>query len=197
MWLAVASGIALASACGLRAFLPLWILGLLGRTHVVPLAASMEWLAHDCALVALGVATVVEIAADKIPVVAHVLDVLGLAVRPAAAWLASYAVFHDWPTPWGQGASLALAVLALGIQVAKAKLRIGADRAARPRQPGGVRARGPGVSDHGAGGAAGAGRRAARGHRGVPRGGPGAAAGRLIVGRRPTARGTLCYPACS
>jgi hypothetical protein len=125
MWLAVASGIALASACGLRAFLPLWILGLLGRTHVVPLAASMEWLAHDFALVALGVATVVEIAADKIPVVDHVLDVLGLAVRPAAAWLASYAVFHDWPTPWGQGASLALAAFALGIQVAKAKLRIG------------------------------------------------------------------------
>ena len=54
----------------------------------------MEWLAHDFALVALGVATVVEIAADKIPVVDHVLDVLGLAVRPAAAWLASYAVFH-------------------------------------------------------------------------------------------------------
>jgi hypothetical protein len=124
-WLAVASGIALASACGLRAFLPLWILGLLGRAHVVPLAASMQWLSHDFALVALGVATVIEIAADKIPVVDHVLDVLGLAVRPAAAWLASYAVFRDWPTPWGQGASLALAVLALGIQVAKAKLRIG------------------------------------------------------------------------
>ena len=31
----------------------------------------------------------------------------------------------DWPTPWGQVASMALAVLALGIQVAKAKLRIG------------------------------------------------------------------------
>jgi hypothetical protein len=124
-WLAIASGIALASACGLRAFLPLWILGLLGRAHVVHLAAKMEWLSHDFALVALGVATVVEIAADKIPVVDHVLDAIGLVARPAAAWLASYAVFRDWPTPWGQGASMALALLALGIQVAKAKLRIG------------------------------------------------------------------------
>jgi len=124
-WLAVASGIALASACGLRAFLPLWILGLLGRAHVVHLAAKMQWLSHDFALLALGVATVVEIAADKIPVVDHALDAIGLVARPAAAWLASYAVFLDWPTPWGQVASMALAVLALGIQVAKAKLRIG------------------------------------------------------------------------
>ena len=124
-WLAVASGIALASACGLRAFLPLWLLGLLGRAHVVHLSAKMDWLTHDFALVALGVATVVEIAADKIPVIDHVLDAIGLLVRPAAAWLASYAVFRDWPAPWGQGASAALALLALGIQVTKAKLRIG------------------------------------------------------------------------
>lgn len=123
--LAVVSGIALASACGLRAFLPLWILGLLGRVHVISLGGNLEWLSHDFALVALGVATVVEIAADKIPIVDHALDVFGLVARPAAAWLSSYAVFHGWPTPWGQGAALALALLALGIQVAKAKLRIG------------------------------------------------------------------------
>ena len=123
--LAVVSGIALASACGLRAFLPLWILGLLARAHVISLAANMQWLSHDFALVALGVATVVEITADKIPIVDHALDAFGLVARPAAAWLSSYAVFHGWPTPWGQGASLALALLALGIQVAKAKLRIG------------------------------------------------------------------------
>jgi hypothetical protein len=124
-WLAVASGVGVAAACGLRAFLPLLVLGLLARVGWVELAASVRWLSGDFSLIALGVATVLELAADKIPIVDHVLDTVGLALRPAAAWLGAYALLYQWPAPWGQAVSLALALVALGIQGAKAKLRLG------------------------------------------------------------------------
>ena len=91
----------------------------------IPLRAGAEWLATDLALVALGVATVLEIAADKIPVVDHALDTVGTVLRPAAALLASYAVLGNWPTPWGQIAALVLASLTLGMHAVKSTLRIG------------------------------------------------------------------------
>ena len=124
-WLAVVSGIAIAAACGLRAFLPLLALGIAARVGVVRLVDAAAWLGTDLALIALGVATLLELAGDKIPVVDHALDVAGLAVRPAAAWFAAYALLGTWPAPWGQGLALGLGLLALAIQGMKAKLRLG------------------------------------------------------------------------
>jgi Domain of unknown function (DUF4126) len=125
VWLALASGIAVAAACGLRAFLPLLLLGLAGRVGLISLRSGASWLSGDLALLALGVATVVEIAADKIPVVDHVLDVIATVVRPAAAWLGAFAVLQAWPTPWAQIAAVVLGTTALAVHGLKAKLRLG------------------------------------------------------------------------
>ena len=122
--LAILSGIAIAAACGLRAFLPLFALGLAARFHWITLQPGVSWLATDHALWALGVATVVELAADKIPVVDHALDGIGTLIRPAAAWLGAYAMLGSWPTPWAQLAALVLGTSALLVHVAKAKLRL-------------------------------------------------------------------------
>jgi Domain of unknown function (DUF4126) len=124
-WLAVGAGVALAAACGLRAFLPLLLVGAAARGGLVELAPSVHWLASDPALIALAVATVVELAADKIPVVDHALDTVGMVLRPAAAWLAAYSLLVHWPAPWGQIAALLPALMALGVQGAKAKIRLG------------------------------------------------------------------------
>lgn len=124
-WLAIGAGVALSAACGLRAFLPLLVLGLASRNGLVGLSPNVAWLTSDAALIALGVATVLELAADKIPVLDHGLDAIGLVLRPAAAWLATYALLIHWPTPWGQIVALALALIALAIQGAKAKVRLG------------------------------------------------------------------------
>jgi len=123
--LALASGIVLAATCGLRAFLPLLALGLGARYGHVPITPSMHWLTGDLALIALGVATVVEITADKVPALDHLLDMLGMAVRPLAAVFGSYAVLAGWPHPWGPLVALALGGLALGVQAVKAKTRLG------------------------------------------------------------------------
>src|SRR5262245_42052025 len=124
-WLAVAAGVAIAAACGLRAFLPLLALGVAARLGLVHLDPHAEWLAGSIALIALSVATVLEIAGDKIPVVDHALDAIGTVIRPAAAWLGASALFHAWPSPWGQLLALIPAALALGVQAAKAKVRRG------------------------------------------------------------------------
>ena len=125
LWLALGSGVGLAAACGLRAFLPLLALGLAGRFHIVPLRPGAEWLTSDPALIALTTATLVEIAGDKIPAVDHALDVAGTVVRPAAAWLAAFAVLAHWPSPWAQLAALALGTAALAVHLGKAKVRLG------------------------------------------------------------------------
>jgi len=125
LWLAPLAGIALAAACGLRAFLPLLVVGLAARAGLITLHGGARWMAGDLALVALGVATVLEILGDKVPVVDHLLDAVGTIVRPMAAWVGSYAVLSAWPTPWGQLAAVGLGSVAVGVHLLKAKLRIG------------------------------------------------------------------------
>jgi len=123
--LALASGIAISAACGLRAFLPLFALGLAARFAHLELHPGVVWLASTPALVCFGFATVLEIAADKIPVVDHALDVVGSVIRPVAGWLAGYAVLAHWPAPWAQIVALILGGGALAVQAAKAKVRLG------------------------------------------------------------------------
>src|SRR5262245_9619943 len=123
--LALLAGVGLAAAAGLRAFLPLLVLGLASRFAGLELQPQLRWLASDPALIGLGTATVLEIAADKVPIVDHVLDVLATFVRPAAAALASYGVLVQFPTPWAQIMAIVLGAGAFAIHAAKAKLRLG------------------------------------------------------------------------
>jgi hypothetical protein len=123
--LSVIAGVAVAAACGLRAFLPLLGLGIAGRLGWFELDPRMEWLAGDPALWALGCATVVEIAADKIPIVDHALDVVATLLRPAAAALGGYAMLDVLPTPWAQIAGLGFGGIALAVHALKAKIRLG------------------------------------------------------------------------
>jgi hypothetical protein len=125
MWLALVSGVAIAAACGLRAFLPLLGLGLAARFGVIHLRPGAEWMASDAALWALGLAAVLEIAGDKVPVVDHALDVIGTFIRPAAAWLGAFAILQGWGSPWAQIAALVLGAGALAVHGVKAKTRIG------------------------------------------------------------------------
>ncbi|MGY5319261.1 DUF4126 domain-containing protein [Neomicrococcus lactis] len=75
----------LSSAAGLNAYIPMLALGLLDRfTNFVNLPPAWSWLSNDWMLWILGVLLVVEVVADKIPVVDSINDVLQTVVRPAA-----------------------------------------------------------------------------------------------------------------
>ena len=82
-------GFSLAATCGLRAFLPLFIIGLVSRAGYIDLAGGFEWMSSWQALVCFGAAMVLEILGDKIPAVDHILDAAGIFVRPIAGAIAA------------------------------------------------------------------------------------------------------------
>ncbi len=123
--LALCTGIGLAAATGLRAFLPLFALGLAARFGVVPLHDGAGWMTSDVALWSLGAATVVEILGDKVPIVDHALDAIGTVLRPAAAFVGGYAALAGWGEPWAPLAALVFGGGALAVHAAKSKVRVG------------------------------------------------------------------------
>ena len=88
-------GLGLASATGLRTFLPLLMLAVAARFGLfgITLNEQMSWLVGAPAIAALGVAAVIEFAGDKIPVLDHGLSALGAFTRPVAGAVAAGSVF--------------------------------------------------------------------------------------------------------
>jgi len=88
-------GLGLASATGLRTFLPLLMLAIAARFGLfgISLNDQMGWLVSTPAIAALGVAAVVEFAGDKIPVLDHGLSAMGVFIRPIAGAVAAASVF--------------------------------------------------------------------------------------------------------
>lgn len=79
------TGIGLASAAGLNAYIPLLVLGLLARyTDLLPLSPAWAWLEHPVTLVILAVLLAVEFVADKVPALDTVNDVVQTFVRPTS-----------------------------------------------------------------------------------------------------------------
>ena len=82
-------GVGLAASDGLRAFLPLLVVGLAGRFEVIALSGSFEWMASTPALTVFALAVGAEVLGDKFPVVDHLLDVAGTFARPIAGAVAA------------------------------------------------------------------------------------------------------------
>jgi len=80
----IALGVSLSACAGLRAFLPLLAIGILHRLGYLNVGQSFEWIGSTPALIVFGTATVIEITADKIPVLDNVLDSIGVFVKPVA-----------------------------------------------------------------------------------------------------------------
>jgi len=79
------TGLGLASAAGLNAYIPLLAMGLLARfTHLVNLPHGWAWLENGWVLTIVAVLLVVEVVADKIPALDSVNDVIQTVVRPTA-----------------------------------------------------------------------------------------------------------------
>ncbi|MEO1131574.1 MAG: DUF4126 domain-containing protein [Cyanobacteria bacterium J06639_1] len=121
-------GLSLAATAGLRAWLPLLAVGLLGRTGAIALNTDLSWLQSDTAIVAFLVATVLEIAADKIPAVDSFTDSFGLIVKPIAGALvmSSTLSFADPAVALLLGA-IAGGTTAEVVEVGKASTRLAAN----------------------------------------------------------------------
>jgi hypothetical protein len=122
---AAAAGVAIAAACGLRAFLPLLALALGVRFDFVRVDHAAAWIASTPVIVTLLWATVIEIVADKVPALDHLLDMIATGLRPAAAGLAGWCTFEGLHPALAIAAALLLGSGAMGLHVAKAKVRLG------------------------------------------------------------------------
>lgn len=81
---AVLAAFGLSGAAGLNAWLPLFASALVARWNLVELAAPFDDLTSNLTIGVLGALTVADFVGDKIPVVDHVLHLLGLGVAPVS-----------------------------------------------------------------------------------------------------------------
>lgn len=96
---AVALGIGLSASTGFRVFIPLLVAGLASRLGMLPLGESFEWMGSIPALIAFGVAAVVEILAYYIPFVDNLLDSIATPLSIGAGTLLMTSVFpaeNEW-----------------------------------------------------------------------------------------------------
>jgi hypothetical protein len=94
-------GLALAAAAGLRVFVPLLALSLAARSGWIELSPAFNWIGTTPATIALGTATVLEVAAYYVPFFDNALDAIAAPVAILAGIIASASVLTDLP-PWLQ-----------------------------------------------------------------------------------------------
>ena len=104
---AILTAIGLAACAGLRAFLPVFGVGLAARLLGWPLPPGLDSLASNTGLLIFGLATLIELAADKIPVIDNVLDTIHTVIGPIVGILLAYIPFSHLPLPY----ALALAIM--------------------------------------------------------------------------------------
>jgi hypothetical protein len=95
--LSVAAGLGLAAAAGFRAFVPLFAARIAIHFGWVDAARGFDWLGEPIVLVALGIATVTEVAAYYVPGIDHALDLIGAPVAVAAGIIAAAGVIVGLP----------------------------------------------------------------------------------------------------
>ena len=95
--LALALGIGLAAAVGLRVFIPLLVVAVAAYFGSIPLAPAFEWLGTAPAVAMLGVAAAIEIAAYYVPGVDNVLDVIAAPLALVAGTFMVAAPLWDLP----------------------------------------------------------------------------------------------------
>lgn len=120
-------GLGLAASTGLKTFVPLLTLAVAARFHLfgVALGGPFAWLGSTAALVALGIATAAELAADKVPFVDHALSLFGTVARPAAGALVAAAAFSSLdPTAAAVAGLIIGAPTALAVHSAQATTRL-------------------------------------------------------------------------
>jgi hypothetical protein len=96
--LGIFTAFGLSASAGLNAYIPLLIVGVLAHyTDLIHLNAPWDLLANPWILLLLGVLLIIEMLADKVPVVNHLNDLIQTFVRPAAGaitFAASTDVIH-------------------------------------------------------------------------------------------------------
>ena len=97
--LGIFTAFGLSASAGLNAYIPLLVVGVIAHyTDWITLNDPWDLLANPWVLIVLGILVIIEMLADKIPVVNHINDAIQTFIRPAAgavAFAASAKVITD------------------------------------------------------------------------------------------------------
>lgn len=97
-WLiAFCLGIGLSAACGIRMFLPLLLIAVNQKFHLLETSYYVDWLDSNLALIILITATLIEISAYYIPLIDHILDVVNVPLVFVAGLLSMASILPDMP----------------------------------------------------------------------------------------------------
>ncbi len=94
-FVSVCVGIGLATACGLRVFIPLLVAGCAAHFGHLPLSPGFHWLGSTPALIAFSVAAGLEVAGYYIPWVDNLLDAVATPAAVMAGTIVSVALMTD------------------------------------------------------------------------------------------------------
>ncbi len=117
--LSVCLGLGLSAACGFRIFVPFLVMSAAAHAGYLHVDGAFEWIASTPALVAFGVATVLEIGAYYVPWVDNLLDAVASPAAVIAGVIATASVVTDldplvkWTLAVVAGGGLAGAIQAL------------------------------------------------------------------------------------
>ena len=133
--LALLTGLGLASAAGLNAYIPILVVGFLGRyTDLVEVPSQFSWMTSGWALTIVSLLCAAEVILDKVPVVDSVNDMIQTFIRPTAGGAVMVASTAAGQLDNSIGSSTLLAdnpwigwvlgiAVALGVHVTKTTIR--------------------------------------------------------------------------
>ncbi|TAA66478.1 DUF4126 domain-containing protein [Planococcus salinarum] len=93
--LAICIGLALSATVGFRIFTPLLITGIFTRIDWITLSDGFNWIGSTPALIAFGVATLIEVAVNYIPAVGSFMKVLATPLAAIAGILLTASFIGD------------------------------------------------------------------------------------------------------
>lgn len=118
------SAFGLSTAAGLNAYVPLLVIGLLGRyTTLIHLNEPFSLLTHPIVLIVIAVLALLDFIGDKIPAVDHALHAAGLIIHPIAGALAFMAANSSVGAVNPLLAALCGVIIAGGTHTARATAR--------------------------------------------------------------------------
>lgn len=104
----IAAAIGLSAACGFRVFVPFLLMSLGAMFGLYEPSADFAWIESSAALMAFGLASVVEVLAYYIPWLDNLLDAVATPIAVVAGIVASASVLGDLP-PFVQWSLAAIA----------------------------------------------------------------------------------------
>ncbi len=91
----IMSAFGLSASAGLNAYIPLLVVGVIAHyTDWIKLSPPYDTLANAWVLIVIGILLIIEMLADKIPVINHINDVIQTGIRPAAGAIIFAASAH-------------------------------------------------------------------------------------------------------